>query len=435
MCRTSGRVRRRGRTDRALPPTSRGTVFHLTGTDEHGLKIQRTADSAAWTRESGSDELEPKWREVWASLDIAYDDYIRTTEPRHTAAVPKSCRRSTTTAATTSTWVTTRACTALVRGLLHRGNWSTGLCPIPERPLEMMRETTASSGSRRYADRLIEHYEAASRAVEPAIRRNEVLSLIRGGLQDFSIGRTRSTGGSRCRGTRPGLYVWFDALELHHRRGYVDDPDASTVVARGHPLIGKDLIRFHAVYWPAMLMAAGGEPPTQVWAHGLLTVGGQKIRSRTLTGIHPFELLDHSASTPTLLLHAESRSAPTASFSGESMTGRCNAASRTGSGTSPAGVLAMLDTSFGGAVPDPGAAGSAAADDLPTVVAEAAAGGFDERMLDVASVSRRWPSFSEDRRARQRLPGREGALEAGQGPEPTKTSWPACCTLAAETLL
>jgi methionyl-tRNA synthetase len=147
-----------------------------------------------------------------------------------------------------------------------------------------------------YGDRLLEHYEAHPEAIEPETRRNEVLSTIRGGLQDFSISRTTFDWGIPVPwDPRHVCYVWFDALTNYiTAAGYADAPERFARIwpANIHS-IGKDILRFHAVYWPAMLMAAGVEPATQVWAHGYLTVGGKKMSKTNLTGIHPFQLIDH----------------------------------------------------------------------------------------------------------------------------------------------
>ncbi|MGH2595951.1 MAG: class I tRNA ligase family protein, partial [Actinomycetota bacterium] len=167
-------------------------VFHLTGTDEHGLKLQRAAEERGMTAQQWVDKMEPRWREVWSRLDIAYDDYIRTTEARHTAAVEQLLN----------------AVHDNGRDDIYLGNYEGlycvsceayyteadllpgELCPIHERPIEHMTEENYFFRLSAYADRLLEHYDRNPSAIEPETRRNEVLSTIRGGLQDFSISRT-----------------------------------------------------------------------------------------------------------------------------------------------------------------------------------------------------------------------------------------------------
>jgi len=272
-------------------------VFHLTGTDEHGLKLQRAAEAAGMTPQEWVDAMEPKWREVWARLDIAYDVYIRTTEPRHEEAVRKILL----------------AVYENGRDDIYLGHYEGlycvscelyyneadllpgELCPIHEIPVEFLTEDNYFFRLSAYTDRLLEHYEKHPSAVEPETRRNEVLSVIRGGLQDFSISRTTFDWGVRLPWDETHInYVWFDALTNYiTAAGYAEDPDRFARVwpANIHS-IGKDILRQHAVYWPAMLMAAGVEPPMQVWAHGFLTVGGKKMSKTNATGIHPFELID-----------------------------------------------------------------------------------------------------------------------------------------------
>ena len=371
-------------------------VFHLTGTDEHGLKVQRAAEANGVSPKEWVDALEPKWRSVWASLDIAYDDYIRTTEPRHHAAVTKILQ----------------AVHDNGREDIYLGHYEGlycvpceayyveadllegGLCPVHERPVETLREDNYFFRLSAYADRLLAHYEARPEAVEPATRRNEVLSLIRGGLQDFSISRTTFDWGVPLPWDETHItYVWFDALANYiTAAGYVDDPDrfAELWPANIHS-IGKDILRFHAVYWPAMLMAAGIEPPTQVWAHGYLTVGGKKMSKTNLTGIHPSELIEHFGvdSYRYYFLRQISWGAD-GDFSWEAMVERHNADLANGLGNLASRVLAMLGSYFDGAVPEVQLEGCES--DLPAVIADATVR-YDAHMLSVelqAAVAAVW---------------------------------------------
>ena len=360
-------------------------VFHLTGTDEHGLKLQRAAEAAGLTPQAWVDEMEPKWREVWARLDIDYDDYIRTTEPRHEAAVATLLQ---------AVYDNGRddiylgsyeglycvACEAYYT----EGDLVDGKCPIHDRPVELLREENYFFRLSAYADRLLHHYAATPSAVEPETRRNEVLSVIRGGLQDFSISRTSFQWGVPLPWDPSHVcYVWFDALANYiTAAGYGSDETrfASLWPANIH-MIGKDILRFHAIYWPAMLMAAGVEPPTQVWAHGFLTVGGQKMSKTNATGIHPFELVDHfGTDSYRYYFMREIRFGEDGNFSWESMTERHNADLANGLGNLASRVLAMLAAYFEGRVPEPAVEGAEA--DLPEVIAEAVRR-YDEHLLAV----------------------------------------------------
>jgi methionyl-tRNA synthetase len=360
-------------------------VFHLTGTDEHGLKLQRAAEEAGMHPQRWVDDMEPRWREVWSRLDIAYDDYIRTTEPRHEAAVSK-----------------------LLLAVYENGNDDiylgtyeglycvsceayyteddlvNGLCPIHERPVEHVTEENYFFRLSAYADRLLEHYEKNPSAVEPATRRNEVLSTIRQGLRDFSISRTTFDWGFPLPWDPKHIcYVWFDALTNYiTAAGYAEPGGRFEAMwpANVH-VIGKDILRFHAIYWPAMLMAADVEPPAQVWAHGFLTVGGKKMSKTNATGIHPFELIDRfGTDSYRWYFMREMRFGEDGSFSLESMQERHNADLANGLGNLASRILAMLASNFGGEVPEPAAAGLE--EDLPTVVARAVAE-YDEHMVAV----------------------------------------------------
>ncbi len=360
-------------------------VFHLTGTDEHGLKLQRAAEAAGMSPKAWVDEMEPKWREVWARLDIAYDDYIRTTEPRHEAAVKELLQtvydngREDIYLGTYEGWYCV-ACEAYYT----EGDLVEGRCPIHDRPVERLREENYFFRLSAYADRLLAHYAAHPEAVEPETRRNEVLSVIRGGLQDFSISRTSFSWGIPLPWDPAHVcYVWFDALANYiTAAGYASDPErfAALWPADIH-MIGKDILRFHAIYWPAMLMAADLEPPRQVWAHGFLTVGGKKMSKTNLTGIHPFELIDHfGTDSYRYYFMREIRFGEDGNFSWESMVDRHNADLANGLGNLASRVLAMLASSFEGRVPEPELGG--AEGDLPEVIADAARR-YDEHMLAV----------------------------------------------------
>jgi methionyl-tRNA synthetase len=177
--------------------------------------------------------------------------------------------------------------------------------------------------------------------------------------------------------------VWFDALTNYiTAAGYADEPErfARLWPANMHS-IGKDILRFHAIYWPAMLMAAGIEPATQVWAHGYLTVGGKKMSKTNLTGIHPFELIDQfGTDSYRYYFMREIRFGEDGNFSWESMVERHNADLANGLGNLASRVLAMLASYFDGVVPEPGDGSDAG--DLPSVVADAVRR-YDEHMVAI----------------------------------------------------
>jgi methionyl-tRNA synthetase len=361
-------------------------VFHLTGTDEHGLKVLRTAEANDMTAKDWTDRLEPKWREVNARLEVAYDDYIRTTEPRHYEAVAKLL---------TAVHDNGRDdiyldayeglyCVSCEAYYTEDDLLEGRLCPIHERPVELFRDENYFFRLSAYQDRLLEHYEANPDAVGPEPRRNEVLSLIRGGLQDFSISRTTFDWGVPIPWDPSHVtYVWFDALTNYlTAAGYASDPErfAELWPADIHS-IGKDILRFHAVYWPAMLMAAGIEPPRRVFAHGFLTVGGKKMSKTNATGIHPFELIDQVGTDAyRYYFMREIPFGQDGSFSWESLVERYTADLANGLGNLASRILAMLGSSFAGRVPEATVAG--AEDDLPSVIADVVAR-VDDHVLAV----------------------------------------------------
>jgi methionyl-tRNA synthetase len=359
-------------------------VFFLTGTDEHGKKVPQVAREQGMDPQAFVDAMEPKWREVWSRLDISNDDYIRTTEPRHAAAVVKLLEA-----------VHDNGTEDIYRGT-YEGAYCVaceayytddelvdGKCPIHGTPVEHMVEENYFFRLSAYADRLLAHYEAHPEAIEPESRRNEILSFIRGGLRDFSISRTSFAWGVPLPWDPAHVcYVWFDALTNYlTAAGYADAPErfSRTWPANIH-LMGKDIVRFHAVYWPAMLMAAGVELPSQVWAHGFLLVGGEKMSKTKLTGIHPFELIDQfGVDSYRYYFMREMRFGEDGSFSWESMVERHNADLANGLGNLASRVLAMLGSYFDGVVPS---ARESDESDLPAVIADAA-GRLDEHMLAV----------------------------------------------------
>jgi len=335
-------------------------VFFLTGTDEHGKKVPQAARDQGLDPQSFVDQMEPRWREVWDRLDISFDDYIRTTEPRHEAAVTRLLQ----------------AVHDNGRDDIYLGRYEglycvsceayytedelvEGKCPIHGSPVEAMSEENYFFRLSAYADRLLEHYQQRPEALEPESRRNEVLSLIKGGLRDFSISRTSFAWGVPIPWDPAHVtYVWFDALTNYvTAAGYGRDEERfGRVWPADVHFIGKDILRFHAVYWPAMLMAAGVDPPRCVWAHGFLLVGGEKMSKTKLTGIHPFELVDHfGVDAYRYYFLREIQFGQDGSFSWESMVDRYNADLANGLGNLASRVLAMIDGYFEGSVPEPGA--------------------------------------------------------------------------------
>jgi methionyl-tRNA synthetase len=329
-------------------------VFYLTGTDEHGLKIQQAAEANGLSPKELADATSEKFREAWALLDIANDDFIRTTEPRHYAAVQQFLQ------------------TVHDHGDIYLGNYEglycvscegyytedelvDGNCPIHGRPVEHVSEENYFFALSKYEDALLRHYAEHPEAVQPDVRRNEVLGFIRQGLRDFSMSRTSITWGVPLPWDPDHVaYVWFDALFNYCTAvGYGTDPERfERYWPVDYHLVGKDILRFHAVYWPAMLMAAGLEPPKCVFAHGFLLVGGEKMSKTRLNQISPRDLVaDVGVDGFRYHFMVDQRFGPDGDFSYEAMITRYNADLANNFGNLANRVLNMAVNYVDGEVP------------------------------------------------------------------------------------
>ncbi|HLI00619.1 MAG TPA: methionine--tRNA ligase [Acidimicrobiales bacterium] len=268
-------------------------VLFLTGTDEHGLKMQRAAEANGLTPKEQADRYSARFVETWRTLNITNDDFIRTTEPRHYKAVGAMLQ-----AAYDNGWIELGTYEGLycvyceayyTEAELVEGN----LCPIHRRPVETLREDNYFFKLSAFTDRLLEWYDTRPDFVIPASKRNEALGLIRGGLNDVSISRTSLTWGVPVPWDPAHVfYVWYDALiNYATAAGYASDDAAFGKWWPPHHIIGKDILRFHCVYWPALCMAAEIAPPAQIAVHGFLLVGGEKMSKSNATQISPSELL------------------------------------------------------------------------------------------------------------------------------------------------
>ena len=279
-------------------------VLLITGTDEHGLKIQRAAESKGRSPQEYCDGIVPSFVSLWELLNIQYDRFSRTTAPRHEAIVKEFFQR---------VWEA---------GDIYQGQQKGWYCVSCE---EFKEERDLLEGKRcsihtnkevewrdeqnyffrlsKYQEKLQALYESQPDFIQPQSRRNEVLNFVNQGLQDFSISRVNLDCGFRVP-TDPNhtLYVWFDAL-----LGYVtallepdEEPTLENALAKWWPinlhLIGKDILRFHAVYWPAMLMSAGLSLPNRVFGHGFLTKDGQKMGKSLGNTLDPVALVERYGS-------------------------------------------------------------------------------------------------------------------------------------------
>ncbi|MEI8067064.1 MAG: methionine--tRNA ligase [Actinomycetes bacterium] len=276
-------------------------VWFLTGTDEHGQKVMNTAEKNGSTPQAWCDRLvEEEWKPNWHHLNIANDDFIRTTEERHMVRVQKFLQGLKDQGFIYSAKYEGPYCIGCEEFKLP-GDLVNNACPVHSIPVEMVSEENWFFKLSAFVPQLIERYRNHPETCEPASARNEVLSFLEGGVTDLSISRSTFDWGIPVPwDTKQVIYVWFDALLNYATAvGLGDDPDseggkkfAKTWPADVH-LVGKDILRFHAVIWPAMLMAAGIDVPKKIFAHGWLLVGGEKMSKSKLTGIAPRDITDH----------------------------------------------------------------------------------------------------------------------------------------------
>ena len=330
-------------------------VMFLTGTDEHGLKVQQAAEANGVSPREWADRTSERYRAAWALLDITNDDFIRTTEPRHYEAVQQFLQRVYDNGYIELGTYSGLYCVAC-EAYYTEDELEDGKCPIHFRPVELLTEENYFFKLSAFEDRLLEHYEQYPDAALPDTKRSEVLGYIRQGLQDFSMSRTSISWGVPVPWDPTHVtYVWFDALFNYCTAvGYGADRDRFDrywpVVTH---IIGKDILRFHAVYWPAMLMAAGELPPRRVFAHGYLLVGGEKMSKTAFNQIAPADLVAEFGSDA-FRYHflADLRFGPDGDFSYEQMVARYNADLANNFGNLASRVLNMAVSYLGGVTPD-----------------------------------------------------------------------------------
>jgi methionyl-tRNA synthetase len=273
-------------------------VFFLTGLDEHGQKVAQAAEEKGVTPQEWVDSIASKFLETWEMLDIRYDDFIRTTEKRHVLGAQQFLQK------------------LKDSGDLYQGHYEgwycvpdetfwtedqlqDGMCPTCGRSVEFIREDNWFFRLSAYQQRLLDLYESNPQFVQPDTRRNEVVSFVRGGLKDLSVSRTAFAWGIPLPfDPEHVMYVWFDALLNYITAigyGAEGEPTFAGDRARFWPasvhFVGKDIIRFHCVIWPAMLMAAGMELPEQIFAHGFLLTKGEKMSKSKGNAMAPADLV------------------------------------------------------------------------------------------------------------------------------------------------
>lgn len=334
-------------------------AFFLTGSDEHGQKVANAAAAAGKTPQEWCDELVPRWKALLKTYHVEYDDFIRTTEPRHMEIVERVFERLRET------------------GDIYRGKYEgwycvadetfwpekkivDGRCPTCGRPVEWISEEDWFFRLTAYRDRLIEHYERFPGWVQPRGVYNEMLAFLREGLDDLSVSRTNLEWGVPIRDGGV-VYVWLDAL-LNYITAIGwgrDETRFRTYWPAQLQLMAKDIARFHTIIWPAILWALGEAAPELVFAHGWITIDGQKMSKSLGNTVDPFVLAERfGADAIRYFLLREAPFGSDFSYSEEKIAQRHNSDLANDLGNLLQRTLAMLGRYRDGIVPEGRAADS-----------------------------------------------------------------------------
>ncbi len=337
-------------------------VYFLTGTDEHGIKMKQTAGKLGLEPRDLANRNAPLFQKMVAALGCSNDDFIRTTEARHHSASQEMWRRM---EAAGDIYKDTYAGWYSVRDEASYAESETevradGVRYGPQgTPVEWNQEENYFFRLAAYQDRLLAHYDAHPEFIAPAERRNEVVSFVKGGLKDLSISRSTFDWGIKVPGNdKHVMYVWVDAL-TNYITG-VGFPDETSPLWHYWPadvhVIGKDIVRFHAVYWPAFLLSAGLPLPKRVFAHGFLFNRGEKMSKSVGNVIDPFSLIDtYGRDQVRYFFLREVPFGQDGNYSHDAIVQRINADLANDLGNLAQRCLTMIARNCNGQVPQPGA--------------------------------------------------------------------------------
>ena len=333
-------------------------VFFLSGTDEHGQKMQRTAEKEGIAPIELADRNSAVFRDMLERLNCSNDDFIRTTEERHKVSVQALWQRMEENGDiyldTYGGWYSVRQ-----EAYFDESETTVGEDGVRREPLgsevEWVEEESYYFRLSAYGDRLLALYETNPEFVAPAERRNEVASFVRSGLKDLSISRTTFDWGIPVPGHEGHvMYVWVDALTNYiTASGYPDENAEKWHYWPALHIIGKDIVRFHAVYWPAFLMSAGVPLPKRVFAHGFLNNKGEKMSKSVGNVIDPFALIDgYGLDQVRYFFMREVPFGQDGSYSHDAIVARTNADLANGLGNLAQRSLSMIAKNCDGKVPD-----------------------------------------------------------------------------------
>lgn len=337
-------------------------VRFLTGTDEHGQKVEKSAQAAGMDPQAFTDKVSQNFRDLADFMNFSHDDFIRTTEDRHVKACQAIWKKL---EEAGDIYLDNYGGWYAVRDEAFYGEDELTKTPDGKRiapsgaEVEWVEEPSYFFKLSAWGDKLLAHYEKNPDFILPDSRRNEVMSFVKGGLNDLSISRTTFNWGVKVPGDDAHImYVWLDALTNYITAVGYPDTD-SDLYKKYWPadlhMVGKDILRFHTVYWPAFLMAAGIEPPKRVFAHGWWTNEGQKISKSLGNVIDPVDLANkYGLDQVRYFLLREVPFGNDGDFSHQAMVNRMNGELANDFGNLAQRVLSMIAKNCNGQVPTPG---------------------------------------------------------------------------------